>query len=73
MSGQCLHPEKSIFTPTQDIIFRGYHINTLRMTIDLTSEKKQKFKEKVEKLFTKSSRIREVSSPPGSILLLLKQ
>ena len=24
-----IHPQKSIFTPTQDIIFLGCHINTL--------------------------------------------
>ena len=54
------HPEKSIFTPTQDIIFLGYHINTLRMTIALTSEKKQKLR--------KSSTVREVSSLLESII-----
>ena len=40
--GFYIHPEKSIFTPTQDIIFLGYHINTLRMTISLNSQKKGK-------------------------------
>ena len=30
--GFYIHPEKSIFTPAQDIIFLGYHINTLMMT-----------------------------------------
>ena len=45
--GFFIHPEKSIFIATQDIIFLGYHINTLRMTIALTYEKKQ-IKEKVE-------------------------
>ena len=66
--GFYIHPEKSIFTPTQDIIFLGYHIHTLRMTIALTYEKKQQIKEKVEKLLTKSSTIREVSSLLGSIV-----
>ena len=38
------------------------------MSIALTSEKKQKIKEKVEELLTKSSRIREVSSLLGFIV-----
>ena len=45
--GFYIHPEKSIFTPTQDIIFLGFYIS-LRMTITPTSEKKQKIKGKVE-------------------------
>ena len=60
--GFYIHPEKSIFTPTQEIIFLGYHINTLRITIALTFEKKQKSKGKVEELLAKNSTIREVSS-----------
>ena len=42
--GFYIHQQKSIFTLTQDIIYLRYHINTLRMTIALTSEKKQKIK-----------------------------
>ena len=64
--GFYIHPEKSIFT--QDIIFLGYHINTLRMTIPVTSEKKQKIKGKIEQLLAKSSTKREVSSLLGSIV-----
>ena len=45
--GFYIHPEKYIFTPTQNIIFLGYHIYTLRMTITLTDEKKQQIEEKV--------------------------
>ena len=41
-----IHPESFIFTPAQDIIFLGYQINILRMTIALTSEKKQENKRK---------------------------
>ena len=63
-----IHPEKPIFTPTQDIIFLGYHINTLRMTRAQTSEKKQKIKRKFEELLTKSRTIRAVSSLLGSIV-----
>ena len=62
--------DKSISTPTQDIIFLGYHVNTLNMTIALTSEKKQKIWGKIEELLAKSSTIREVSSLLGSIVLL---
>ena len=67
--GFYIHPEKSILTPTQEIIFLGYHINTLRMTIALTFEKKQKTKGKVEELLAKNSTIREVSSRLDSIVV----
>ena len=58
--GFYIHQQKSIFTLTQDIIYLRYHINTLRMTIALTSEKKQKLR--------KSSTVREVSSLLESII-----
>ena len=41
--GFYIHPEKPTGTPTEEIIFLGYHI-FLRMTIAVTSEKKQKIK-----------------------------
>ena len=66
--GFYIHLKKSIFTPTQDIIFLGYHINAVRTIIALTSEKKQKINGKVEELLTKTSTIREVSSLLGSIV-----
>ena len=66
--GFYIHPEKSIFTPALDIIFLVYQINTLSMTIALTSEKKQKIKGKVEELLTQRSTIREVSSLLGCIV-----
>ena len=59
---------KSNFTLTQDVIFLGYHINTLRITVALTYEKKQQIEKKVEKILTKSSTIREISSLLGSIV-----
>lgn len=43
-----INQEESIFTSTQDVIFLGYHINTLRMTITLTFGKKQKTKGKLK-------------------------
>ena len=38
--GFYIHREKSIFTPKQDIIYLGYHINTLRMTSNCLKETK---------------------------------
>ena len=35
-----VHPEKSIFLPTHEIVFLGFIINTLDMTIRLTIERK---------------------------------
>ena len=48
-----LYAPRKVHTPTQGIIFLGYHINTLRMTITLTFEKKQKIKERIEELLKK--------------------
>ena len=44
--GFYIHPEKSIFILTQDIICLEYHINNPRMTMALTYEKKQQIKKK---------------------------
>ena len=39
--GLVIHPEKSIFQPTEIIEFLGFIINTTKMTISLTSAKQQ--------------------------------
>ena len=40
--GFTIHPIKSSFVPSQEIIFLGFVINTQHMTITLTNEKKSK-------------------------------
>ena len=48
------HPEKSIFEPTQKIIFLGFVINSVTMTISLTPEKALKICTACKKLSAKS-------------------
>ena len=43
--GFTIHAEKSVITPTQEIIFLGFVINSIYMTLTLTQEKKNKIKE----------------------------
>ena len=40
--GFTIHADKSILVPTQKIVFLGFIINTVDMTLTLTPEKKQK-------------------------------
>ena len=37
-----IHPEKSIFVPTQQLIFLGFVLDSIAMTVTLTEEKIQK-------------------------------
>ena len=39
--GFTIHPEKSVLVPTQQIIFLGFEIDSVKMTITLTEEMKQ--------------------------------
>ena len=39
--GFTIHPEKSVLVPTQQIIFLGFVIDSVKMTITLTEERKQ--------------------------------
>ena len=39
--GFTIHPEKSVLVPTQQIIFLGFVIDSVKMTITLTDERKQ--------------------------------
>ena len=40
--GFFIHPDKSVFTPSQVIECLGFIINTIQMTLSLTEKKKQK-------------------------------
>ena len=42
--GYTIHADKSIFIPTQEIVFLGFILNSNTMTISLTDEKKKKIK-----------------------------
>ena len=60
--GLVTHPDKSVLEPTQQIIFLGFQLNSLNMTISLTPEKAFKVKDACQNLLTSASpTIREVS------------
>jgi hypothetical protein len=48
-AGFVVHPDKFVFLPTYIIIYLGFILNSLEMTIKLTSEKKQKIKTMITK------------------------
>ena len=65
-----MHPEKSIFTPTQVFTILGFVINSGAMTIQLTGEKATGLKRAcTELLVCTSPSIKEVASVFGKIVL----
>ena len=50
--GVVVHPEKSVLTPSRQITYLGFIINSENMTVAATDEKKQKFMKTATKLLT---------------------
>jgi hypothetical protein len=48
--GLVIHPEKSVLHPTQKLVFLGFQLDSIKMTISLTGEKAQKIKESCHKV-----------------------
>ena len=65
--GFTIHPTKSSFLPSQEIILLGFVINTQDMTITLTNEKKVKIHEYAKKLLVDTPTIREVAKFLGNL------
>ena len=64
-----VHPEKTVLTPTQNLIYLSFIINSKDMTLKLTEEKKQKLYDHCTKLFEKSKpTIRFVAQASGNIV-----
>lgn len=64
--GFCIHPEKSVFEPTQELTFLGYVLNSKEFTVKPTQKKICKLKEQiVELLQTKRPTIRSAASILG--------
>ena len=61
--GFTIHPIKSSFVPSQEIIFLGIVINTQHMTITLTNEKKVKIHEYAKKLLAGIPTMRKDANP----------
>ena len=66
--GFVIHPEKSVLYPTQTIIFLGFIINTVDMTVRLTDEKVDKIKNLgIGLLKAKNATIRMISRFIGNL------
>ena len=67
--GFCVHPKKSCLIPSQEIVFPGNVLNSVTMTIKLTSEKKQKVLKACKTLQTQAQHtIREVAKVLGLLV-----
>ena len=67
--GFIVHPKKSVFEPTHILVFLGFLLDTINMTVKLTAKKAQKTKKLVESLLKKKkATIREVASVIGKLV-----
>ena len=67
--GFTIHPEKSVFVPTQILEFLGFILNSINMTVRLTKEKAQIIKKKCTALKgDKKCTIRDVAKVIGSLV-----
>ena len=67
--GFTIHPERSVLTPTQNLIYLGFIINSKDMTLKLTEEKKQRIYDLCTKLSEKSKpTIRFVAQVIGNVV-----
>ena len=67
--GFIIHPDKSAFIPSQELVLLGFIINSVHMTITLTPEKKGVLKELCHSLISKQlPTIREVAQVIGKII-----
>ena len=70
--GFTVHADKSVFTPTQEIFFLGFVLNSEKMTITLTEEKKQKIKDFcLETIKNPKISIRKLASIIGNLVAAL--
>jgi len=64
--GFIIHPQKSVFIPSQNLLFLGFVLDSVQMKIYLTNEKVDKLKSICTKLIkAKETTIREVSRALG--------
>ena len=67
--GFVVHPEKSVLTPSRQITYLGFIINSENMTVVATDEKKQKIMKTATKLLTEgSSTVRELAQFIGQVV-----
>ena len=67
--GFVVHPEKSVFIPTQKLVFLGFILDSVSMLVYLTLMKALKLKQAATDLFyNKNPTIREVAKVLGLIV-----
>ena len=67
--GFTIHPIKSVLEPVQEMEFLGFMVNSVLMTLSLTSKKRKKIKKLCEDIiFTKRPSIREVAKLIGNLV-----
>ena len=70
--GFFIHPEKSVFNPTTRLIFLGFIIDSILMTVTLTDEKKERLQNLIDNMLSKNDaylfKIREVARIIGLIV-----
>ena len=68
-----VHPEKSVLTPTKQLVFLGYVLNSQEMSVTPTEDKVQKVLAMIKNLQSKRNpKIREVASVIGTLNDLCK-
>jgi len=67
--GFVVHREKSKFNPSQEIVFLGFRLNSVKMTIPLTESKSKKLKLLFSKLLTiKAPTLRFLAKVIGTLV-----
>ena len=67
--GLTIHPQKSVFVPTQKVEYLGFVLNSQNMTVAITQKKKQKIAEMAHKLLQKTQvSLREFASFIGNLV-----
>ena len=68
--GFTIHPDKSVFVPTQKITFLGFIIDSVKMTITLTEERKEKIYDNCSSLLqsNKNITVRELAQTTGTFV-----
>ena len=68
--GLVIHPEKSVIVPQQRLVFLGFIIDSVLMTVSLTQDKKTKIKTLLSSLLENSCcvKIREVAKVIGHLI-----
>ena len=68
--GFTIHPDKSVFVPTQKITFLGFIIDSVKMTITLTEERKEKIYDNCSSLLqsNKNITVRELAQTIGTFV-----